>query len=61
MKVEVISKFEIGDIVKWISRRGRVVDIKWNSIDYSFLYLVEELDGSRNWAREKQLEGVTDD
>lgn len=61
MKVEVISKFEIGDIVKGIIGRGRIVDIKWNSIDYSFLYLVEELDGSRNWAREKKLEGVTDD
>ena len=53
MKMEVESKFNVGDRVHIdIYDEVNVVDIKFND---GFKYLVENHDGERKWKREGEL------
>ena len=59
MKVEVVSKYEVGDETveeapSGVAIRGKVIKVKWCMKD--FWYLVEYEDETRKWVQEQTLE-----
>lgn len=59
MKVEVISKYEVGDETAEEAKngtaiKGKVIKVKWRSKD--FWYLIEHNDETRKWVSERDLE-----
>lgn len=70
MKIELESKFSVGQLVRceeitqnsWNDKihifrvNGVVVDIKENSSHNGFLYLIEKSDKTRRWFDENQLD-----
>lgn len=58
MKVEVISRFEVGDnvsILGWRYTTGTIIRVTWAEDEHIFKYLVEVPNGVRNWLNERQL------
>lgn len=59
MKVEVVSKYEVGDKTVEEARsgaaiKGKVIKVQWERKD--FWYLIEHEDETRKWVQEQTLE-----
>lgn len=63
MKVEIESKFNVGDIVYFITGKCEVVTVKLEEHNsyYGFEYLVEKSNMERVWAAEGMLKPIKDD
>lgn len=59
MKIELESKYEVGDKTReeapsGVAIRGKVIKVKWCMND--FWYLIEHEDETRLWVSEQELE-----